>query len=149
MNLRAGDLTQDGNTALYNVRAKGGIERHRELPAPAFAAINTALATQGRPLENLMPEERLFDVSHWGFGKNLARYAKKAKLGHVTPHALRHSAAKLRRETGASIEDIGALLGHRSLATTASSQYRRLAPVIVTQCAMAVEPAHSGVTTTQ
>jgi len=43
-------------------------------------------------------------------GQNLVRYGKKAKLGHVTPHALRHSAAELRRETGASIEDVGALL---------------------------------------
>ena len=30
------------------------------------------------------------------------------------PHDLRHTAAKLRRDTGASIEDVGALLGHRS-----------------------------------
>ena len=51
-------------------------------------------------------------------GQNLARYGKKAKLGHVTPHALRHSAAKLRRETGSRIEDVGALLGHQSIATT-------------------------------
>jgi len=119
MNLRAGDLTQDGNKVFYNVRAKGGVERHRELPAPAFAAITAALEAQGRPLATLAPGDRLFDVSHWGFGQNLARYGKKAKLGHVTPHALRHSAAKLRRETGASIEDVGALLGHRSIATTA------------------------------
>ena len=52
-------------------------------------------------------------------GQNLARYGKKAKLGDVTAHALRHSAAKLRRETGASIEDVGALLGHQNIATTA------------------------------
>jgi len=51
-------------------------------------------------------------------GQSLARYGKKAKLGHVTPHALRHSAAKLRRETGSRIEDVGALLGHQSIATT-------------------------------
>ena len=119
MNLRAGDLTQDGNKVFCNVRSKGGIQRHRELQAPAFEAIRTALETQGRPLETLSPQDRLFDVSHWGFGQNLARYGKKAKLGHITPHALRHSAAKLRRETGASIEDVGALLGHRSFATTA------------------------------
>ena len=37
----------------------------------------------------------------------------------MTPHVLRHSAAKLRRQSGASIEDVGALLGHRNLFTTA------------------------------
>ena len=52
-------------------------------------------------------------------GQSLTRYVKKAKLGHVTPHALRHSAAKPRRETGASIEDVGTLLGHQNIATTA------------------------------
>ena len=39
-------------------------------------------------------------------------------MGHVTPHALRHSAAKLRRETGSRIEDVGPLLGHQSIDTT-------------------------------
>ena len=82
-------------------------------------AITTALGNQGSPLDTLGTEERLFDVSHWGFGQNLARYGKKAKLGHITPHGLRHSAAKLRRQTGASIEDVAGLLGHRSIATTA------------------------------
>ncbi len=62
-------------------------------------------------------------------GQNLARYGKKAKLGDVTAHALRHSAAKLRRETGASIQDVGALLGHQNIATTA----RYLARLEVTQ----------------
>lgn len=81
MNLRARDLTQDGNKGFYNVRAKGGLERHRELPAPAFAAISTALETQAGPSDTLAPEGRLFDVFHWGFGQNLARYGKKAKLG--------------------------------------------------------------------
>ncbi len=35
-------------------------------------------------------------------GQILARYGKKAKLGHVTPHGLSHSAAKLQREEPAS-----------------------------------------------
>ncbi|MDQ3688839.1 MAG: tyrosine-type recombinase/integrase [Chloroflexota bacterium] len=36
------------------------------------------------------------------------------------PHVLRHSAAKLRRDAGASIEDVQSLLGHPSLAMTAT-----------------------------
>ena len=38
----------------------------------------------------------------------------------LKPHDLRHTAAKLRRNNGASIEDVSALLGHRSIATTAT-----------------------------
>ena len=37
----------------------------------------------------------------------------------LKPHDLRHTAAKLRQNNGASIEDVGALLGHVSIATTA------------------------------
>ena len=37
----------------------------------------------------------------------------------MTPHVLRHLAANPRRETGASIEDVGQLLDPRSLYNTA------------------------------
>lgn len=117
--LRAGDLRDDGaGLVTYRVRTKGGYERHRELPPPALAAIRVALASRGQTLEALAPDAALFAISSHGFYANLKRYAAKAGLAHVTPHVLRHSAAKLRRETGASIEDVGALLGHRSLHTT-------------------------------
>ncbi len=56
-------------------------------------------------------------ASH-GFYKNLRAYAERAGLKDVTPHVLRHSAAKLRRDTGASSEAVDSLLGHRNLATT-------------------------------
>jgi len=120
LGLRAGDLRHDHASGIftYRVRAKGGYERHRELPAPALAAIRTALAGNGQRLEELTPDAPLFAISSPGFYANLKRYAAKAGLVNVTPHVLRHSAAKLRRETGASIEDVGALLGHRSLSTT-------------------------------
>jgi site-specific recombinase XerD len=38
----------------------------------------------------------------------------------VTPHVLRHSAAKLRRDSGSTLEQVSALLGHRNLATTST-----------------------------
>ena len=41
------------------------------------------------------------------------------RLWDLKPHDLCHTAAKLRRDNGASIEDVGALLGHASIATTA------------------------------
>jgi integrase len=118
LGLRVGDLTRNGRV-YYRVRAKGGIERHRELPPPAFGAIVDHLARAGTPIEALPEDARLFDVSSPGFAANLARYARKAGLSEVTAHVLRHAAAKLRRDAGASIEDVQAFLGHRSLATTA------------------------------
>jgi integrase/recombinase XerD len=118
MRLRAGDLTQDG-AVYYRIRTKGGLERHRELPRPAVAAIVHYLERIGCRLEELPPATPLWDVSDMTFYANLRRYARKAGLPHVTPHVLRHAAAKLRRVTGASLEDVSALLGHRSIATTA------------------------------
>ena len=118
MGLRRGDLTRNG-TVYFSVRAKGGVIRHREMPVPAFTAIEDAVRAGGRRLEDLDKSERVFDVSSAGFYANLRRYAAKAGLEAVTPHVLRHSAAKLRRESGASIEEVASLLGHRSLYTTA------------------------------
>ena len=40
-------------------------------------------------------------------------------LHSLKPHDLRNTAAKLRRNNGASIEDVSAFLGHRNIATTA------------------------------
>ena len=118
MSLLAGDLTRNG-TVFYTARVKGGTVRRRELPAPAFKAIQEALKAQGTPLDRLPAHERIFKLSPQGFYVNLGKYAREAGLGDVTPHVLRHSAAKLRRDSGASIEDVGSLLGHRSIATTA------------------------------
>lgn len=116
--LRAGDLERRGGAVFYHVRTKGGSLRHRELPAPAYAAIERALRLQGTPLDQLPDDAPLFAISSHGFYKNLKHYAARAGLKDVTPHVLRHSAAKLRRDTGASIEAVGSFLGHRSLHTT-------------------------------
>lgn len=116
--LRAGDLERRGGDVYYHVRTKGGSLRHREFPAPAYAAIEHALEALGTPLESLPDEAPLFPISSHGFYKNLKAYAERAGLKNVTPHVLRHSAAKLRRDTGASIEAVGSFLGHRSLHTT-------------------------------
>lgn len=119
MGLRAGDLTRN-RTVYYRVRAKGGIERHRELPAPAYAAIVDALAASGRAIDTLRPDDRIFPVSSAAFCANLRRYARRARLIGVTPHVLRHSAAKLRQDTGETLEQVSALLGHRNLSTTST-----------------------------
>ncbi len=118
LNLCVGDLEIEGGIIYYKARTKGGHERRYELPPPAFEAIREALERSGRPLEVRTKEERLFAISAIGFYANLRRYAEKAGLEGVTPHALRHSAAKMLRQSGASLEDVSDLLGHRSLATT-------------------------------
>ncbi len=120
LGLRAQDIEDDGRGSVtWTARVKGGRVRRRELPAPAWTAIRAYLDADGRPFATLAPDALIFPVSPQGYAQNLARYALRAGLGHLSPHDLRHSAAKLRRATGASIEDVQHLLGHTSVAVTA------------------------------
>ena len=52
------------------------------------------------------------------FYGNLRRYFKVAGLPPAGVHIFRHSAAKLRREAGESIEQVSRFLDHSSLAVT-------------------------------
>lgn len=118
LGLLARDVATDGEVVTWSARVKGGQVRCRALPDPAWSAITAYLDAAGRPFSTLDPDAPLFPISGQGFAANLDRYARHAGLGHLTPHGLRHSAAKLRRATGASLEDVQTLLGHRTLATT-------------------------------
>lgn len=116
LGLRASDVDLRRREFLTHV--KGGRERLRVIPEPVVGALAEALAAEGRAFETLGPDELLFRVSGAGFYANLRSYATTAGVTGVCPHALRHSAAKLRRLAGASLEEVSALLGHRSFATT-------------------------------
>ena len=126
LNLKAGDLTQDGDAVLYSYRGKGGKMGKRELPQPAFRAIQQALEASGKDLSNLKPNDSLWPSSTDGgrgitsgtFYGNLRRYFKVAGLPPAGVHILRHSAARLRREAGESIEQVSRFLDHSSLAVT-------------------------------
>jgi len=51
--------------------------------------------------------------------ENLRRYGEAIGVEGLTVHTLRHTAAKLRRQSGATLEDVQAVLGHSNIATTA------------------------------
>jgi integrase/recombinase XerC len=118
LGLRARDISEGDGLVTWSARVKGGQIRCRELPTPAWSTITAHLDAGGRSFATLDPDSLLFPISGQGFAANLDRYARRAGLGHLTPHGLRHSAAKLRRATGASLEDVQSLLGHQTLATT-------------------------------
>ncbi|WP_182049888.1 tyrosine-type recombinase/integrase [Changpingibacter yushuensis] len=52
------------------------------------------------------------------FQKNLSRAGERAGVGHVSPHDLRHTAASLARENGASATAVRDLLGHTTTSMT-------------------------------
>ena len=125
MTLKAGDLSRNG-AVYFSYRAKGGKQRRRELPEPCFQAIQDALAARGKNIQDMADDEPLFDVSAHGFYMNLRRYMRKANLPEGGVHVLRHTAAKLRRDVGESVESVSRFLDHSNLAVTTTTYLRRL-----------------------
>ena len=76
--------------------------------------------------ESLWPDTRNGrGITSGTFYTNLRRYLKLAGLPPGGVHIFRHSAAKLRRDAGESIEDVSRFLDHSSLAVT-TTYLRRL-----------------------
>jgi integrase/recombinase XerC len=125
INLTAGDLTVEDGTCFYTYRGKGGKRGRRELPRPAFDAIVATLADCGKEPASMAPDESLWRVSGGTFYGRFRRYLAAARLAPSGLHVLRHSAAKLRRNAGESVEQVSAFLDHSSLAVT-TTYLRRL-----------------------
>jgi site-specific recombinase XerD len=126
LGLKRGDISCENGTAYYTYRGKGGKRAKRELPRPAYEAIDTALEAWGKSLLTMDPGESLWPsgsptgngLTSGTFYGNLRRHLRNAGLPPAGVHILRHSAAKLRRDAGESIEEVSRFLDHSSLAVT-------------------------------
>jgi len=123
--LSAGDISVEGETAFYAYRGKGGKRGRRELPRPAYEAISRTLADAGKDLATMAPDESLWQagarpegITSGTFYGRFRRYLAAAGLTPTGLHVLRHTAAKLRRDAGESVESVSAFLDHSSLAVT-------------------------------
>jgi site-specific recombinase XerD len=132
LNMVVGDLTQEDGVVWYRYRGKGGKTGKRELPQPAYVALTAALVAFGRDIATMSPDASLWPssagdrgVTSGTFYGNLRRYLKAANLPVAGVHIFRHSAAKLRRDAGESIENVSRFLDHSSLQVT-SIYLRRL-----------------------
>jgi integrase/recombinase XerC len=130
--LTAGDISLEGQTAFYQYRGKGGKRGRRELPRPAYEALCATLGDAGLSLALMDPSASLWQaaagtrgVTGSTFYARFRRYLRAAGLAPSGLHILRHTAAKLRRDAGASIEAVSSFLDHSSLAVT-SVYLRRL-----------------------
>ena len=130
--LRAGDITIEDGVPVYAYRGKGGVRGRRELPAPAHRAIAVTLADVGKELTTMDPGESLWQAGARASGVTsgtvAARfriYAAAAGLRPAGLHVLRHTAAKLRRDAGESVEGVSAFLDHSTLSVT-TTYLRRL-----------------------
>jgi integrase/recombinase XerC len=123
--LTAGDISLEGETAFYRYRGKGGKRGRRELPRPAYEALCATLRDAGLSPADMDPSASLWQagaqtrgVTGSTFYERFRRYLRAAGLAPSGLHVLRHTAAKLRRDAGASIEAVSAFLDHSSLAVT-------------------------------
>ncbi len=125
INLTAGNITVEGETAFYSYRGKGGKRGRRELPRPAYTALLFTLSDAEKSLPTMRPEESLWQagagergVTSATFYTRLRKYMVAAGLPATGVHILRHTAARLRRDAGESIEAVSQFLDHSSLAVT-------------------------------
>ena len=132
LGMTAGSISVEGEVVFYSYRGKGGKTGKRELPRPAFEAILTWLEYVGKDPATMRADESLWPATRGGRGitsgtfyTNLRRYLKKAGLPAGGVHIFRHSAAKLRRDAGESVEDVSRFLDHSGLAVT-TTYLRRL-----------------------
>ena len=132
IDLEAGNISFDGDVVMYTYRGKGGKKGRRELPAPALDSIKRSLADVGKELAAMEPEESLWQagasergVTGSTFYNRFRCYLAKARMPPSGVHILRHTAAKLRRDVGESIESVSQFLDHSSLGVT-TTYLRRL-----------------------
>ncbi len=126
LGMKASDLSSEGDRAYYTYRGKGGKRGRRELPRPALDAIRAALGAVGKDMATMLPDESLWPsrsqqgkgVTGGTFYGNLQRYFHLAGITPAGVHIFRHTAAKLRRDAGETIEDVSRFLDHSSLAVT-------------------------------
>ena len=133
LGLTVGDLHPEAGSVYYTYRGKGGKQGKRELPQPALKAIKSSLTAFGKAIPEMKPDESLWPsssdsgrgITSETFYGNLRRYLKTAGLPASGVHIFRHSAAKLRRDAGESVEEVSRFLDHSSLMVT-SVYLRRL-----------------------
>ncbi|HMG37254.1 MAG TPA: site-specific tyrosine recombinase XerD [Blastocatellia bacterium] len=121
VSLRASDLNLDLGYAL--VFGKGGKERTVPLNRSAVSWIERYMPARARLLAGKSSRLLFIDsngqaLTRQGVWSLTSGHAKKAGLGRVSPHMLRHSFATHLLENEADLRSVQVLLGHSDIATT-------------------------------
>jgi integrase/recombinase XerD len=130
LGLRAGEVAAlrlddiDWRAGEIVVRGKGKCTERLPLPTDvgqvvaAYLQHNRPASAQGRTVfVRIKAPHRA--LSSQGVSQVVAAAARRAGLGHIRAHRLRHTAATQMLRTGASLPEIGQVLRHRRALTTA------------------------------
>lgn len=118
---RVCDFEMAGNEMFYRWSGKGQVDNIDNVPKKLWQVINRYVAASGgRGIYDYIFLNRFGQpISARGVGRTLEKYVKLARItGKVRVHDLRHTAAMLRRQSGADVEEIREFLRHSSLVTT-------------------------------
>lgn len=112
LGLTAGSLSLEGGTVFYSYRGNGGMIDKRELADLPSRLSKSGWHTSVRTSQRLPHGAAVARRALWPgttsgtFYTNLRRYLKLAGLPAGGVHIFRHSAARLRRDAGESIEEV-------------------------------------------
>lgn len=121
VNLKIEDINLDLGYLI--TLGKGSKERTVPLGQSAIGWARKYLAVRLRLLGNkssalmfVTPRGRA--LTRQAFWKLIVGYGEHAKIGHITPHLLRHSFATHLLENGADLRSVQMMLGHSDISTT-------------------------------
>jgi integrase/recombinase XerD len=119
--LKMNDLNLD--LGYLTTLGKGSKERTVPMGKSAVEWIKKYLPVRHQILGNktshfLFVNSRGHALSRSLFWKIIVEYGEKAKIGHITPHLLRHSFATHLLENGADLRSVQMMLGHSDISTT-------------------------------
>jgi integrase/recombinase XerD len=122
VSLQSSNLNLD--LGFLTVIGKGRKERVVPLGSSALECLRRYLIVRARsssvpkPLQALFTNEQGQRMSRQAFWRIIVSYGEKAGIGHITPHALRHSFATHLLANGADLRSVQMMLGHSDISTT-------------------------------
>ncbi len=121
VSLRVSDLNLD--LGIVTTLGKGSKERTVPMGKSAVNWTRRYLSIRPKLLEGknspyLFVGSKGQSITRQSFWKIIVTYGEKARIGHITPHLLRHSFATHLLENGADLRSVQMMLGHSDISTT-------------------------------
>jgi integrase/recombinase XerD len=121
VSLKISDLNLD--LGIVTTLGKGSKERSVPMGKSAVNWTRRYLSVrlkllQGKNSPYLFVSSKGHLITRQAFWKTIVGYGERAKIGHITPHLLRHSFATHLLENGADLRSVQMMLGHSDISTT-------------------------------